>query len=101
MICTSCMKCMKCMKCSNNNNIVNFLFYNYEDGIKQIEEYYSNKFNIKIKIIGNNRIKNKNYFILCDINKSIDLHIRYKIINSFFGEKFLIYDNDYFINASV
>ena len=95
------MSCMSCMSCCNNKNIVDFLFYNYEDGIKQVEEYYSNKFNIKIKIIGNSIVKNKNYFILSDINKIIYLHIRYKIINSFFGEKILIYDNDYFINASV
>ena len=95
------MKCMSCMSCYNNKNIVNFLFYNYENGIKQIEEYYSNKFNIKIKIIGNSIIKNKSYFVLSDTNKTINLNIRYKIINSFFGEKFLIYDNDYFIDASV
>ncbi len=92
---------MSCMSCCNNKKIIDFLFYNYEDGIKQIEEFYSNKFNIRIKIIGNSIIKNKSYFVLSDINKTINFNIRYKIIKSFFGEKFLIYDNDYFINVSV
>lgn len=92
---------MSCMSCRNDKNIVDFLFYNYEDGINKVENYYSDKFNIKIKIIGNSIIKKKSYFVLSDTNKTICLNIRYKIINSFFGEKFLIYDNDYFIDASV
>ena len=92
---------MSCVSCCFNRNIIEFLFENQDDGIKQIEDYYSNKFNIRIKIIGNIIDNDKNYFILCDINKFVNLHIRYKIKNSFFGEKFLIYDNDYFINTSV
>ena len=95
------MSCVSCISCCHDKSIIEFLFHNQEDGIKQIEDYYSNKFNIKIKNIGNIIKNNKSYFILCDTNNIVNLHIRYKIKHSFFGEKFLIYDKDYFINTSV
>ncbi len=89
------------MRCCFGNNRIEFLSYSYEDNIKKVEGYYSDKFNIKIKVIGNSINKNKMYFYLSDCNKIINLYVRYKIIKSFFGDKIIIYDNDYYINTSV
>ena len=88
--------------CFKNKNLhVEFYYNNYEKAVKYVEEYMSKEHNIKLKVIGNQIIKYKNYLILGNTDKNYIVHVRYHITKSLFGEKIVLCYNDTFYNMSV
>jgi len=85
---------MCCLNFLNKPKIkhIEFLKPTYEKLLIQIEEYFSKEYKGNYKISGNEKYKNKTYFIIQDAMKEPKLELEYVLKQSSFMYEIVIID---------